>query len=93
LRYYANYQYRPADHPRPIDDGTLVDITSENGELILLPNVGDYVEIPGEANLTGIVETRLFSYVTSASSPENPACIINIVVGDTGINWGRLSKA
>lgn len=92
MRYYAQYQYRPTGRDRPLDEGMMFDITSENGELILLPNVGDYISISGEGGLRGIVETRMFSYAVFKDNPKETACIINVVVGDTDTNWGRLIK-
>lgn len=97
IKYSVEYQYMAKGDARPSDDGEVVGIqaTDENG-LVLLPNVGDYVQVDnrgdgGErASFNGKVRTRLFRYLRSTDN--DIFCHVNIVVEETDDNWGRLIK-
>lgn len=96
IKYFIDYQHLPAGHERPIDDGEIVGIkaTDENG-IVVLPNVGDIVSIDNSADhgeradFSGRVRSRYFSYVRCG---DDVHCIVNIVIEDADIDYGKLVK-
>ena len=92
--YSYDLQYLPKGKIRPIDDGDIVGCSSEDNPLLILPNVGDFVNIlinKGRGKFEGKVKTRLFSY--SRISEEHVHCSINIVVEEVEDEvWGTLIK-
>ena len=99
MKYGVNYQYLPKGHIRPLDDGTLLDIPSEDETLTLLPNVGDFVSLDqsipaatmlGMVSFHGRVKSRVFRYVLA--NEKEQWCQINIVVEQTDDDWGALVK-
>ncbi len=96
IKYYVDYQYLPKDSFRPQDEGEVVGIeVSSNSGLVILPNVGDYVNISEtpqneRAFFNGKVKSRLFSYVRINNNLTH--CNVNIVVEETNDNWGMLIK-
>lgn len=92
MKYGVNYQYLPKGSTRPQDEGVTVDISdiSDKGGFVLIPNVGDYVNLDNTMNdmasFAGKVKSRLFSYI-------GDYCYVNIVVeqADTD-DWGALIK-
>lgn len=97
IKYGIDYQYLPKGAARPIDDGEIVGIeaTDESG-VVLIPNVGDYVQIDNSAdggersNFSGKVRSRLFRYIRTSGS--DVFCQVNIVVEETDDDWGKLVK-
>ncbi|ENT6100129.1 TPA: hypothetical protein ACYVCL_005523 [Klebsiella pneumoniae] len=91
--YGYDYQYLPKGHVRPIDDGDIVSCSSKDNPLLVLPNVGDYVNISNDdsrSSFAGIVKTKYFNYVRI--SDEHVHCLINIVVEEADVDWGTLIK-
>ncbi len=96
MKYRIDYQYLPKDSVRPHDDGEVIgiDATDETGTVIL-PNVGDFVDIDNCANSSehssfyGRVRSRMFHYTRTDT---DVYCIVNIVVEETDDDWGKLIK-
>lgn len=97
MKYEIDYQYLAKGAQRPQDNGEVVGIeaTDESGTVVL-PNVGDYVEIQNAADgkqrssFAGKVRTRLFRYTRVPGG--EVVCQVNIVVEETSDDWGRLIK-
>ncbi len=101
IEYSVNYQHLAKGASRPSDDGWPVEIlaTSEKG-LVLLPNIGDVVNIqtPDEPHnsFSGRVRSRLFIYINKTPSAPPPRgdtiCNVNIVVEEmpNDEEWGKL---
>lgn len=98
MKYGVNYQFYPTENPhgRPLDDGAaLWDHPAKDDELVLLPNVGDYVQIDrsnaGGRSFSGRVKTKLFRYIVAADGAQ--WCHINIVVAESDDDdWGAVIK-
>ncbi|WP_072929457.1 hypothetical protein [Nissabacter archeti] len=91
--YSYDYQYLPKGHKRPLDDGDVVGCKSDDNPLVVLPNVGDFVNIDNRLTRTsfyGRVKSKLFYYVRI--SDDHVHCSINIVVEETDDDWGALIK-
>jgi FAD/FMN-containing dehydrogenase len=92
MRYSINYQLLPKGELGPRDDGTTIDIdTGKTDEQVILPNVGDYVNLDNsgtdKTSLNGRVRSRAFFYAGDGY------CHINIVVEETeGEEWSKLIK-
>ncbi len=96
MKYSIDYQYLPKGAQRPQDDGEVVGIeATDEGGAVVLPNVGDYVEIynTGEDNqrssFLGKVRSRIFRYTRASSEV---FCQVNIVVEETSDDWCKLIK-
>jgi hypothetical protein len=89
MKYTVDFQYMPKDASRPLDQGTPVDITTDEKGFTVIPNVGDYVSIEkfneGDIAFAGKVKSRLFVYLGSH-------CHVNIVVEETEDSFGALMK-
>lgn len=94
VNYGVDFQYFPKGAKRPLDDGNVVNLGSDQNQLLLLPNVGDYVHIAGDSSkrthFSGKVKSKLFSYFRTSESEVH--CAINIVVEETDDDWGLLLK-
>ncbi|MES1192602.1 MAG: hypothetical protein ABUS47_16190 [Steroidobacter sp.] len=97
MKYFIDYQHMPKGAARPIDDGEIVGIvTDDTTSVVLIPNVGDYVYIDNSADggersaFSGKVRSRYFRYIRISDEEVN--CIINIVVEDTNDDFGKLVK-
>lgn len=91
--YSYDFQYLIKGHSRPSDDGEIVGCTSEDNPIMMLPNVGDYVNISNDEtrdSFAGIVKTRYFSY--HRLKDDHVHCMINIVVAESDVDWGTLLK-
>lgn len=82
MKYHIAFQQLSRGALRPTDHPSASDFTTEVGELALIPNVGDLVQIipsgrPDAPGYDGRVKSRLFRYFNDES------CGINIVVEDT----------
>lgn len=90
MKFYFNYQYLPKGAARPIDSG---DAFEDVEDPRVLPNVGDYVEVPawpgGDEGFAGKVKSRLFRHLRT---PGATSCMINIVVEECDDDWGKLVK-
>jgi hypothetical protein len=96
MKYGIDYQYLPKGAQRPQDDGEIVGIeVTDEGGAVVLPNVGDYVEIHNggdggqRSSFSGKVRSRLFRYIRV---PGEVLCQVNIVVEETSDDWGKLIK-
>ena len=99
MKYVIDYQYLPRNAGRPIDDGSVVPIIieSSSGGTVILPSVGDYVQIAngsaeGRSSFDGKVRSRLFRYIRTGVGDDEVGCVVNIVVEETSDDWGRLVK-
>lgn len=95
VTYGVDYQYMRKGALRPDDDGVAVDLSSTDNPLLLLPNVGDYVDIQGQddtyISFCGKVKSKLFRYIRSHD--EEVICLISIVVEEVDDDvWGSLVK-
>ena len=88
IKYKVDIQYRARNDSRPDDEGMTVDIGSENGAFVPLPNIGDHVVFirDGGQQIMGVVENRLFMFLTQ------DYCGVNIVVTDSDTSSGKLIK-
>jgi hypothetical protein len=96
VKYFIDYQYMPKDAARPKDDGEVIPIlATDKSGTVILPNVGDYVEVQVKAGakFSGKVRSRLFRYIGDDNDRSaEPLCMVNIVVAQTADDWGRLVK-
>lgn len=96
MKYYIDYQHMPKGAARPLDEGNVVPIeASDKNGLVVLPDVGDYVNIQfadSGGGFSGKVRSRLFNYIASGDSKFETTCAVNIVVEDTDDDWGKLIK-
>ncbi|MEN4873943.1 hypothetical protein [Kosakonia cowanii] len=91
--YSYDYQFLPKGAVRPVDDGDIVGCSSNENPLLMLPNVGDYVNISNNdsrSSFSGIVKTKLFNYIRIDN--EHVHCSINIVVAESDVDFGSLIK-
>lgn len=88
-KYAINFQHLPKGRDRPIDDGQTVECETDDTGFMLVPNVGDFVNLArlseDDPGMTGRVRSRLFMYL-------GESCVVNIVVEETGDDWGKLIK-
>ena len=88
-KYAINFQYLPKNSARPLDDGQTIECESDNNGFMLVPNVGDFVQLikanDDDAEMSGKVKSRLFTYI-------GKYCSVNIVVEETDDDWGKLIK-
>lgn len=88
-----DYQYLPKGAVRPVDDGDIVGCSSDENSLLILPNVGDYVNISNKSprsSFSGVVKTKYFNYIRV--DDEHVHCNINIVIEETDVDFGILIK-
>lgn len=100
MKYYVEYQFRPAGRSRPLDDGEVAGIEFESsGGSALLPNVGDYVSVDNSmdggkrVSISGRVVSRFFRYLRTHT--DDLVCAVNIVLDEVDDNdpvWGELVK-
>ena len=91
MRFKVEFQYRPKDHTRPNDYVQEFDMHGKEGIFFPIPDIGDHVCIEGEGygDKALVVENRLFSY---AGKPQDPYCVVNIVLTDSNVSPGILVK-
>jgi len=89
VKYGIDYRYLKGG--AKLEDNTRqVDVEVDEKQFALIPNVGDYVDIPAESEdirnvpLCGRVRTRLFRYVLGY-------CYVTIVVEDFNEPWDKIS--
>jgi hypothetical protein len=94
--YGIEYQFLPKGAARPTDDGEIVGISATDATgTVLLPNVGDFVNIDNSADggerssFSGRVRSRLFNYIRTH---DDIHCFFNIVVEETDDDWSKLLK-
>ena len=90
MKYGIDYRYLAKGAAHPTDNTRQVDVEVDEKQFTLIPNVGDYVDIPAEDEdirnvpLRGRVRTRLFRYVLGY-------CYVTIVVEDFDEPWTKIS--
>jgi hypothetical protein len=88
-KYAINFQRLNKGASRPTDDGQTVECETDSSGFMLVPNVGDFVQLTplkqGDISMTGRVRSRMFLYA-------GEHCVVNIVVEDTDDDWGLLIK-
>lgn len=80
MKYTIDFQHFDSASGRPIDNGEIIGIESDDLGFALIPNVGDYVQVETRrqgADFWGRVRSRLFKYINTG---EYKDCIVNIVV-------------
>jgi hypothetical protein len=92
MKYGIDYRLLAKDGKSLVDNTTMhraVDVEVDEEQFALIPNVGDFVDIPGDdpgmrnVPLKGRVRSRLFKYVMNY-------CYITIIVEDTDEDWKKL---
>ncbi|HEV2649916.1 MAG TPA: hypothetical protein VGU69_01550 [Rhizomicrobium sp.] len=90
MKYGIDYRYLAKGAATPVDNTDPVDVEVDDDQFGLIPNVGDYVDIPGDdpgmrnVPLKGRVRSRLFKYVMGY-------CYITIVVEDApDEDWAKI---
>jgi hypothetical protein len=82
MKYKIEFQYLPGKSDRPIDEVQEEDLSSQSGEYVPIPAVGDTVACKLRGRMEAFkVLTRHFTYVQS-DDPELSWCCVNIVVKD-----------
>lgn len=96
MKFSVNYQHLPKGAARPIDDGTIIELEFDSSAsgAVVLPNVGDYVQIDNSAqgersSFSGKVRSRLFTHINTT---QTEYCHVNIIVEDDDDDWGLLIK-
>lgn len=89
MKYHMDFQFKDTGRTRPSDEGVIVDVSSDDDGVVVLPDVGDYVHVApvdGRAGIRGRVATRASFYVRDN-------CSINIVVEPAPDDvWASLIK-
>lgn len=86
MKLRIQYQYRPKDSERPSDYGPPFKLMTSP---VILPNIGDHVDMNKGDRSTGVVENRLFHYVRELGET---VCCINIVLTDSNVSQRQLLK-
>ena len=90
MKYGIDFRYMKKGTKALTDNTRQVDVEVDETQFTLIPNVGDFVDIPAEDEdirnvpLRGKVKTRLFHYLLGY-------CYITIVVEDFDEEWSTLS--
>jgi hypothetical protein len=93
MRHIVQFQFRPKNSERPLDEAQDFDFSADGP--LNLPAVGDHVYLSDHSWGGGaalVVESRLFSYVSSGEPAKPVMCLINIVLTESGADFGRLLK-
>jgi hypothetical protein len=91
VKYCIDYRYLAKGAAEPTDNTEQVDVEVEDNQFALVPNVGDYVDIPGDrpgmrnVPLRGKVRSRLFHYRLRL-------CYVTIIVEDCDEDWCKIGK-
>jgi hypothetical protein len=90
VKYGIDYRHLAKGASTLTDNTRQVDVEVDEKQFALIPNVGDYVDIPSEDDdirnvpLRGRVRSRLFHYVLGY-------CYVTIVCEDFDEPWSKLS--
>jgi hypothetical protein len=90
VKYGIDYRHLTKGATTMTDNTRQVDVEVDEKQFALIPNVGDYVDIPAEDEdirnvpLRGRVRSRLFHYILGY-------CYVTIVVEDFDETWSKLS--
>ena len=88
MKYGIDYRLLPKGATRLVDNTTMhraVDVEVDETEFALIPNVGDYIDFPGEDDirhvpLKGRVKSRCFNYKLGY-------CYVTIVIEESDDDW------
>jgi hypothetical protein len=91
MKYGIDYRLLQKDSKTIVDNTTMtrpVDVEVDETQFTLIPNVGDYVDFPGESDIRhvsilGRVKSRCFRYVLGY-------CYVTIVVEETDCDWSQI---
>jgi hypothetical protein len=90
MKYGIDYRLLPKGATKLVDNTTMhraVDVEVDEEQFALIPAVGDYVDMPGEADIRhvpiqGRVKSRCFNYKLGY-------CYVTIVVEEADdVDWG-----
>ena len=90
MKYGIDYRYLKKGANTLTDNTRQVDVEVDHEQFALIPNVGDFVDIPAESDdirevpLRGKVKSRLFHYLLGY-------CYVTIVVEDFDVPWSTIS--
>jgi hypothetical protein len=90
VKYGIDYRYLAKGAKTLTDNTRQVDVEVDEKQFALIPNVGDFVDIPAESDdirnvpLRGRVRTRTFRYVLGY-------CYVTIVCEEFSEDWSLLS--
>ena len=90
MKYGIDYRYLAKGAKTLSDNTRQVDVEVDEKQFTLIPNVGDYVDIPSETDdirevpLRGRVRSKLFRYVLGY-------CYVTVVVEDFDEPWSNIS--
>ena len=83
MKTKIEFQYRPLDQSRPLDEVQDNRIEVEGDAMLLIPNVGDAVFYSyGGTGRVFKVESRTFTYFAPTNLGSVTWCCVNIVVTD-----------
>jgi hypothetical protein len=91
VKYGIDYRYLAKGAATLTDNTHPVDVEVEEDQFALIPNVGDYVNVPGDqpgmrnVPLRGKVRSRLFHYRLGY-------CYVTIVVEDCDEDWKTIGN-
>jgi hypothetical protein len=90
VKYGIDYRYLAKGASTLADNTRQVDVEVDEKQFALIPNIGDFVDIPSEDEdirnvpLRGKVRSRLFHYLLGY-------CYVTIVVEDFTDDWTKIS--
>jgi hypothetical protein len=90
VKYGIDYRYLAKGASTLADNTRQVDVEVDEKQFALIPNIGDFVDIPSEDEdirnvpLRGRVRSRLFHYLLGY-------CYVTIVVEDFTDDWTKIS--
>ena len=92
MKYRVQFQYRPKNSARPLENGQEFNVIGDLQSFLLIPNIGDHVELPGDGKEGGaprVVEHRYFNY---KRVNDEMFCFIKIAITDSDVDPARLMK-
>ena len=92
MKYGIDYRLLPKGAEKLVDNTTMaraVDVEVDETQFALIPNVGDYIDFPGENDIRhvpilGRVKSRCFNYKLGY-------CYVTVVVEEApDADWGKI---
>lgn len=91
MKYGIDYRYLAKGALRPVDNTSMthpVDVEVDETQFALIPNVGDYVDLPGEKDfrhvpVRGRVKSRAFQYKLGY-------CYVLILIEEVDVDWSTI---
>ena len=92
MKYGIDFRYLAKGAEKSVDNTTMqnpVDVEVDETQFALIPDVGDYVDLPGENDfrhlaVKGKVISRLFHYKMGY-------CYVTVLVEDIGDEWAKVT--